>query len=142
MSLQKRTYIAKTAFLHLKNTFISRFRFSKIQQLSKLSFILCHYLLAQELIIQCRAIGIGFCSLRNSYDQMPGWFKGSWGYHSDDGELFIESGCGIIPSSDFGDSGTFESGDIVGVCLNMNTGQGFCTRNGKRLDMGRLLGKN
>ncbi|KAJ4232385.1 hypothetical protein NW757_013815 [Fusarium falciforme] len=84
----------------------------------------------------CRWLGIGFCGLDNINDQMPGWFKGSWGYHGDDGALFIESGTeDIFPSSDFGDSGKFESGDVVGVCLNVNTGQGFCTRNGKKLNM-------
>ncbi|KAM6516370.1 hypothetical protein FALCPG4_014554 [Fusarium falciforme] len=84
---------------------------------------------------ECRSLGIGYCGLGNINGQMPGWFKGSWGYHGDDGKLFIES-AGAIPSSDFGDSGKFKSGD---VCLNVNTGQGFCTRNGKKLNMGNAL---
>lgn len=69
---------------------------------------------------------------------MPGWFKGSWGYHGGNGKLFIESRTGAAPSSDFGHSGKFKSGDVVGVCLNVNTGQGFCTRNGRKLNMGKL----
>lgn len=89
--------------------------------------------------MQYRIFGIGFCGLSNGDDQMPGWFKGSWGYHGDDGALCIESAAKLtIPSSDFGHSGEFKSGDVVGVCLNVNTGQGFCTRNGKKLDMGKL----
>ncbi|KAJ3457220.1 hypothetical protein MRS44_014361 [Fusarium solani] len=87
----------------------------------------------------CRWLGIGFCGLSKINDQLPGWFKGSWGYHGGDGALFIESGTEqTIPSSDFGDSGKFKSGDVVGVCLNVDTGQGFCTRNGKKLNMGKL----
>ncbi|KAI8655590.1 Protein SSH4 [Fusarium keratoplasticum] len=83
--------------------------------------------------------GIGFCRLNDSDDQMPGWFKGSWGYHGDNGKLFIESRTGATPSSDFADSGKLKSGDVVGVCLNVNTGQGFCTRNGKKLNMGNAF---
>ncbi|RTE82800.1 hypothetical protein BHE90_002705 [Fusarium euwallaceae] len=84
-------------------------------------------------------VGIGFCGSSNLDDQMPGWFKGSWGYHGDDGRLFIESDTGAAPSSDFGEDGEFKSGDIVGACLNMDTGQGFCTRNGKKLNMGNAF---
>lgn len=70
---------------------------------------------------------------------MPGWFKGSWAYHGDDGALYVESGTeATIPSSDFGDFGKFKSGDVLGVCLNVDTGQGFYTRNGKKLNMGKL----
>ncbi|KAH7244825.1 hypothetical protein B0J15DRAFT_537647 [Fusarium solani] len=88
----------------------------------------------------CRWLGIGFCGLSKINDQLPGWFKGSWGYHGGDGALFIESGTEqTIPSSDFGDSGKFKSGDVVGVCLNVDTGQGFCTRNGKKLNMGNAF---
>lgn len=67
---------------------------------------------------------------------MPGWFERSWAYHADDGMLFINSDD-FLPSSDFGDRGLFGSYFVVGACLNMKTGQGFCTRNGKRLDMGK-----
>lgn len=88
--------------------------------------------------MQSRSFGIGFCGLSGGEKRMPGWFKGSWGYHGDDGKFFIESGSGATPSSDFGDSGRFKSGDVVGVCMNVNTGQGFCTRNGKKLKMGKL----
>lgn len=70
---------------------------------------------------------------------MPGWCKGSWGYHGDDGCLFIAGGDGKRPTADFGDSGRFHSGDTVGCGLDMKTGEGFCTLNGKRLDMGKPI---
>lgn len=70
---------------------------------------------------------------------MPGWYAGSWGYHGDDGELFIEVGQGDIPTEDFGEAGTFGKGDVAGVYLHMETGEGFCTLNGKKLKMGKLL---
>ncbi|KAF5012140.1 hypothetical protein FDECE_1789 [Fusarium decemcellulare] len=84
-------------------------------------------------------LGVGFCGSGSSDDQLPGWFQRSWGYHGDDGGLFIESGSRHSPSPDFGPAGMFGSGDVVGACLNMETGQGFCTRNGRRLNMGNAL---
>jgi hypothetical protein len=82
-------------------------------------------------------VGIGFCGPNNDEDAFPGWSHRSWGYHGDDGGLYIE-GNQVNPSSDFGESGTFASGDVIGVCLNIETGQGFCTRNGKMLKMGEF----
>lgn len=83
---------------------------------------------------------IGFCGIDTGNDRCPGWFPRSWAYHSDDGNLFIETGSrGVVPSDEFGLSGTFCAGDTVGAGLNMKTGQGFCTLNGKKLDMGRYL---
>ncbi|KAF4884743.1 Ankyrin-3 [Colletotrichum fructicola] len=86
-----------------------------------------------------RILGIGFCGSNIKHNQMPGWFEGSWGYHGDDGHVFAGFAGGSIPSSDFGDSATFQAGDVAGVCLNVETGQGFCTRNGNRLNMGNVF---
>ncbi|KAF5571075.1 serine threonine phosphatase 6 regulatory ankyrin repeat subunit a [Fusarium phyllophilum] len=87
----------------------------------------------------CQWLGIGFCAWDIEEDRMPGWFERSWAYHGDDGLLFVDSGDGDLPSQDFGEQGVFGSNDIVGVCLNMKTGQGFCTKNGKPLDMGGIF---
>lgn len=70
---------------------------------------------------------------------MPGWFEGSWAYHGDDGKLFLESGHpGISPSADFGTKGKYGAGQVVGVGLDLETGEGFCTKDGVKLDMGKL----
>ncbi|KAI3587286.1 hypothetical protein IWW34DRAFT_875 [Fusarium oxysporum f. sp. albedinis] len=83
-------------------------------------------------------VGIGFRGSHDDEAEFPGWEHRSWGYHGDDGGLYIE-GSQANPSSDFGESGTFASGDVVGVCLNTKTGKGFCTRNGKTLKMGNAF---
>ncbi|KAH6970509.1 ankyrin repeat-containing domain protein [Ilyonectria sp. MPI-CAGE-AT-0026] len=83
-----------------------------------------------------RILGLGFCGEDIGRDQMPGWFDGSWAYHGDDGKLFIESGYGAVPTPDFGAPGEFGADDVVGACLNLETGEGFCTLNGKKMNMG------
>ncbi|KIL90085.1 hypothetical protein FAVG1_06823 [Fusarium avenaceum] len=84
-------------------------------------------------------ICIGFCGVDTGDGECPGWFTQSWAYHGDDGGLFIESGSAVVPSDDFGVSGTFGEGDTVGAGLDMTTGQGFCTLNGTRLNMGKAF---
>jgi Ran-binding protein 9/10 len=72
-------------------------------------------------------------------DQMPGWFPGSWAYHGDDGCLFVGTFWGNAPTSDFGEAGEFHVNDVVGVGLNLVTGEGFCTLNGQRQDVGEYF---
>jgi hypothetical protein len=81
-------------------------------------------------------LGVGYCGENVPRNQMPGSFRGSWAYHGDDGELFIENEDGSAPSRDFGDAGTYSAGDVVGVGLDLETGEGFCTLNGERRDVG------
>jgi hypothetical protein len=92
----------------------------------------------QPLTSRYRIICIGFCGIDTGDGDYPGFFPRSWAYYGDDGKLFIDD-METAPSNDFGFSGRFCKGDIVGAGLNMKTGQGFCTRNGKRLDMGEYL---
>lgn len=70
---------------------------------------------------------------------MPGHFEKSWGYHGDDGKLFVEGAKGFTPNDNFGSSGTYSKGDTVGVYLDTKTGRGFCTKNGKKLDIGKCF---
>ncbi|KAH7134452.1 hypothetical protein EDB81DRAFT_762752 [Dactylonectria macrodidyma] len=81
-------------------------------------------------------LGLSFCYIDIGRDQMPGWFDRSWAYHGDNGMLFIESGYGAVPTPDFGAPGEFGASDVVGACLNLETGEGFCTLNGKKINMG------
>ncbi|KAM7212774.1 Ankyrin repeat-containing domain protein [Rhypophila decipiens] len=87
--------------------------------------------------LKLQSSGHWFCGSDTGEDEMPGWFKGSWAYHADDGQIFIESGQHIrTVSRDFGPRGQFGAGDTAGVYLNLNTGEAFYTLNGKKLDMG------
>ncbi len=54
------------------------------------------------------AIAIGLTCKEYPNGQLPGWDKGSIGYHSDDGRIFIESGQGKT----FGP--LWQTGDIIG----------------------------
>jgi Ran-binding protein 9/10 len=54
---------------------------------------------------------------------MTGWDHSSWGYHGDDGQLFVEGGDGRSYSEGFG------TGDIVGCHFMPNEGVTF-TKNG------------
>jgi hypothetical protein len=73
---------------------------------------------------------------------MPGWHRFSWAYHGDDGRLFINNADermpSAIPSPDFGIRGKFSAVEVVGVGLNLETGEGFVTLNGERRDVGKL----
>jgi len=60
----------------------------------------------------------------------------SWAYHGDDGRLIVDGEAAEEPNDSFGSSGTYGKGDIVGVYLDTKTGEGFCTKNGKKLDIG------
>jgi hypothetical protein len=56
--------------------------------------------------------------------QAVGWYTGSYGYHSDDGEKFGGDGEG----SSYGE--TFGPGDIVGCGADFQNNTLFFTKNG------------
>lgn len=81
-------------------------------------------------MLRNREIGIGLGGSSVSLDMMPGWAKGSWGYHGDDGNLFIhdESERGL----EWGPR--FIEGDVIGCCLSFRKRLIFYTRNGEVMD--------
>lgn len=81
-------------------------------------------------------IGVGYCGENAPVDDLPGCFQGSWAYHGDDGGMFTGTGLMRTSSRDFGDSGKYSAGDVVGVGLDLLTGEGFCTLNGEKRDVG------
>lgn len=58
---------------------------------------------------------------------MPGWSKGSWGYHGDDGNIYSEYGTG----SNYGPR--YSTGDVIGCGYLGETGSIFYTKNRKFL---------
>lgn len=72
-------------------------------------------------------IGIGFSEATAKLSRPPGWEPGSWGYHSDDGNVFTDHGSGKKYGPSFG------PGDIVGCGVNFRTGTAFFTKNGEDL---------
>ena len=58
---------------------------------------------------------------------MPGWSRGSWGYHGDDGKLYGEKGTG----NNYGP--LYGTGDVVGCAINLDSGVIFFTKNRKHL---------
>jgi len=66
---------------------------------------------------------IGLCNKNVRLDSLPGWNKGSWAYHGDDGRIF----SGIPFSRTFGP--TFGTNDVVG-CGLVSRHREFFTKNG------------
>lgn len=58
---------------------------------------------------------------------MPGWKKGSWAYHGDDGKLYLEQGQGVR----FGD--TYGASDVLGCGSDVDKDEFFFTKNGIRV---------
>ncbi|KAI8586420.1 concanavalin A-like lectin/glucanase domain-containing protein [Geranomyces variabilis] len=69
-------------------------------------------------------IGIGLCTLDMYLNRLPGWMEHSWGYHGDDGCVFLGSGkgCSYGPC--------FTTGDVVGCIVNFGTRTVSFTKNG------------
>ena len=61
---------------------------------------------------------------------MPGWAKGSWGYHGDDGKKFEELGFGRrgVPYGP-----TYGTGDTIGCGVDFTSRTAFFTKNGEKL---------
>jgi Ran-binding protein 9/10 len=72
-------------------------------------------------------MGIGLSTGEVNLNRLPGWDKGSYGYHGDDGHSFCSSGSGYAYGP------TFTTGDYVGCCVNFLENSCFYTRNGYNL---------
>ncbi|RIB27872.1 concanavalin A-like lectin/glucanase domain-containing protein [Gigaspora rosea] len=78
-----------------------------------------------------KIIGIGFCKKKSNLNVMPGLDYGSYGYHGDDGKLFLYLGRGRPCGNPYGP--LFSTGDTIGCCLNFTTNTVFYTKNGINL---------
>jgi len=58
-------------------------------------------------------MGIGLSHVTWGINRLPGWDKGSYGYHGDDGNAFCGSGQGQVYGP------TFTTGDVIGCGLNL-----------------------
>lgn len=75
-------------------------------------------------------IAIGICREFSHPLELPGCYKGSWRYHSDDGKLFTgkrytERGLSYGP--------TYGTNDVVGCGVDYTTNKLFFTKNGQYL---------
>eukprot|EP01094_Clydonella_sp_ATCC50884_P024835 TRINITY_DN6344_c0_g1_i3.p1 TRINITY_DN6344_c0_g1~~TRINITY_DN6344_c0_g1_i3.p1 ORF type:complete len:1247 (+),score=191.48 TRINITY_DN6344_c0_g1_i3:460-3741(+) len=78
-------------------------------------------------------IGVGLTIATYPDNQQPGWSKGSWAYHGDDGNRFWV----IITENDEFHNDSYgpyyETGDIIGCGYNNINGDVFFTKNGEYL---------
>jgi len=78
--------------------------------------------------IENTVIGIGLTIKDNDlYMKMPGWTPNTYGYHSDNGQVYMESGSGTAYGP------TFTAGDIIGCGIHVFNKTIFFTKNGKNL---------
>ncbi|KAF5574566.1 serine threonine phosphatase 6 regulatory ankyrin repeat subunit A [Fusarium pseudoanthophilum] len=77
----------------------------------------------------------GFCQISVPQRSLPGWHKGSWAYHGDGGGLYVEEGWSTSRESDQ----AFDTGEVVGCGMNLETGKGYRTKDGFLLDSGNAF---
>ena len=87
-----------------------------------------------------RSFAVGFCQIPWSADDVPEAALGSWAYHREYGQLYVHT---LQMDQhhwyyEFDGDYSYTEGDVVGCGLNMQTGEGYRTRNGRRLHSSRL----
>ncbi|KAK0515924.1 hypothetical protein JMJ35_001958 [Cladonia borealis] len=80
-------------------------------------------------------MGVGLCRPEAEVVGMPGWHPSSWGYHGDDGMKFNNSTTQGLRYST-----KYNTNDIVGCGVNMQTGKLFFTKNGVNLAFANVRG--
>ncbi|KAI6770710.1 hypothetical protein HG531_009565 [Fusarium graminearum] len=76
---------------------------------------------------------MGFCGEDIPEDRAPGWDRGSWAYHADDGGLYEgKSWAAIIEDPKH----ICSKGNVMRCGVNLNTGKGYRTRDGIPLASG------
>ncbi|KZV80760.1 hypothetical protein EXIGLDRAFT_732427 [Exidia glandulosa HHB12029] len=71
------------------------------------------------------SVAIGFAAVPYPPFRLPGWHRGSIAVHADDGHRFACDADGGVPLTE-----PFCAGDVVGLGLELRTGQVWFTRNG------------
>ena len=76
-------------------------------------------------------IGIGLTISNYPDNQQPGWAKGSWAYHGDDGNRFwfIITEHDLFHHDAYGPQ--YTEGDVIGCGVNNATNEMFFTKNGE-----------
>ena len=79
-------------------------------------------------------IAVGISAKSVPLDRFPGWERYSFGYHGDDGNIYLETDYNRIYLENEFDDNTdtpYETGDTIGLCLDFsNAGLSF-SKNGK-----------
>lgn len=86
-----------------------------------------HWPIYYTVLTSPRIIGVGLCHEASHMTGMPGWEKGSWAYHGDDGVLYLQ-GDQVTHSS-----GNYGTGDVIGCGFDMDSDELFFTKNGTRI---------
>ena len=76
---------------------------------------------------RCLGIGFGFDSA--PMDERPGLNPASWGYHSEDGDIFYDAGRVMRDAA----AHLYGTGDCVGCCVDTTQRTAFFTHNGERI---------
>jgi hypothetical protein len=81
-----------------------------------------------------RRISVGYTQIQVPEDNHLGIFKGSWGYHADDGGLYIDALEQDSLWSCSNEAERYKAGDTVVCGLTMITGEGYRRLNGEYRD--------
>jgi ankyrin repeat protein len=88
---------------------------------------------------ESRFIGLGYCGEDMPGDSISGPLPGSQADPADNGNRLVETGQdGDVPGRYVRDYEAYRIHYVVGAGLNLETGEGFCTLNGERRDVGEI----